>query len=75
MCVQQEALVCLLGKLSVLEQLRGNAEETQRQMDRQTEDTRTTERETEELETELLTLDTTDPQHVSLIVRHRPALC
>lgn len=63
--VQQEALCRLLSKLSVLEQLRDEADETRRQMDRQTEESRRTERDTEELETQLLTLDTSDPQHVS----------
>uniref|UniRef100_A0A3B4V8Y2 U2A'/phosphoprotein 32 family A C-terminal domain-containing protein n=1 Tax=Seriola dumerili TaxID=41447 RepID=A0A3B4V8Y2_SERDU len=60
---RQEALCLLLSKLSVLEQLRDEADETGRQMDRQTEESRRTERETEELETQLLTLDTSDPQH------------
>lgn len=66
---QQKALCRLLSKLSVLEKLRDNADETQRQMDRQTEDSRKTERETEELETQLLTLSTSDPHHVRFIVR------
>ncbi|XP_049908020.1 centriolin-like [Epinephelus moara] len=63
---QQEALCRLLSKLSVLEQLRDEADETRRQMDRQTDESRRTERETVELETQLLTLDTTDPQHDSM---------
>ncbi|XP_026177590.1 centriolin isoform X2 [Mastacembelus armatus] len=55
----QEPRCHLLSKLSILEKLRHEAEETQRQMDRQTEDSRKTERETEELQT----LETTHPEH------------
>ncbi|XP_034727864.1 centriolin [Etheostoma cragini] len=66
---QQEVLCCLFSKLSVLEQLRDEADETKRQMDRQTEESRKAERETEELETQLLTLDTTDPQHAHVTAR------
>lgn len=65
---QQEALCRLLSKLSVLEQLRDEAEETRRQTDRHSEESRKTERQTQELETRLLTLDTTDPQHVSEVI-------
>ncbi|XP_028433479.1 centriolin isoform X1 [Perca flavescens] len=66
---QQEVLCCLFSKLSVLEQLRDEADETKRQMDRQTDESRKKERETEELETQLLTLDTTDPQHAHVTAR------
>lgn len=58
--VHQEVRCRLLSKLSALDELRDEADEARRQMDRQTE-----ERQTEELEKQLLTLDTTDQQHVS----------
>ncbi|XP_078106551.1 centriolin [Sander vitreus] len=66
---QQEVLCCLFSKLPVLEQLRDEADETKRQMDRQPDESRKTERETEERRTQLLTLDTTDPQHAHVTDR------
>ncbi|GLD68463.1 centriolin isoform X1 [Lates japonicus] len=65
----------LLSKLSVLEQLRDEADETRRQMDRQTEESRRTERDTEELETQLLTLDTSDPQHEISLTANQSVRC
>ncbi|KAG7217736.1 hypothetical protein INR49_020959, partial [Caranx melampygus] len=61
--LQQEALCDLLRKLSALEQLRDDADETGRQLERQTEERRRTERQVEELQTQLQILDTSDPQH------------
>lgn len=55
---QQEVLCSLLQKLSVLEQLRDAAEQTQTLMDKQTGESSRTEREIEELEP-------TDSQNVS----------
>ncbi|XP_068166611.1 centriolin isoform X3 [Antennarius striatus] len=60
---QHTSLDSFLYKLSVLEQLKDEADEMQRRMEQQTEERRTTERETDELETQLLTLEPTDPQH------------
>ncbi|XP_067377633.1 centriolin isoform X2 [Channa argus] len=60
---RQEVQCQLFSKLSVLGELKDEADEARRQMDGQKEESRKIKRETEELETQLLREDATDQEH------------